>query len=281
VGASPLFPPQHPTAASAAAELQAVIGPTPTLFGLARSRWWLDGLRQVVEWLRPLRLSGVYRLLWRLGIHYKRGRRYVHSPDPAYAAKVATIGYVRQRAEADPERITVLYEDEVTYYRRPTVAQGYAVSGQDAPRADQGQGNTTQRRIAACVDVQTGQLFTWQRAHFNVSTLLRCYQEVEHAYPDAHRLYLVQDNWPVHFHPRLLAAFNDNPASKLRLVRLPTYAPWLNPVEKLWRGLCQDVLHLHPWVYAWDQTQAAVTAWLDQWPTQPDKLLRLLGLLRD
>ena len=249
--------------------------------GLGRSRWWLDGLRQAVDWLRPLSLAGVHRLLGRLGIHYKRGRRYVHSPDPAYVAKVATLGYLRHRAQARSARITVLYADEMTYARRPTVAQGYALSGRDAPRADQGLGSNTHRRIAACVDVQTGRLFTWQRAHFAVATLLRCYQEVEQAYPDAQRLYLVQDNWPVHFHPRLLAAFNDNPASRLRLVRLPTYAPWLNPVEKLWRGLYQEVLHLHPFALAWDQTQAAVTGWLDQWSAQPQHLLRLLGVLRD
>ncbi|MGQ9628202.1 MAG: transposase [Anaerolineae bacterium] len=26
---------------------------------------------------------------------------------------------------------------------------------------------------------------------------------------------------------------------------LPTYASWFNPIEKLWRWLKQDVLHLH------------------------------------
>ncbi len=261
--------------------MQDVVGQLPHHFGLARTRWWLDGLRQAVDWLHPLSLVGVHRLLWRLKLHYKRGRRYVHSPDVLYAAKVATIGYVCARAQAEPEQITVLYEDEVTYYRRPTVAQGYAVSGSDAPRAEQGRGSNTKRRIAACVDVQTGRLFSWQRAHFDLSTLIRCYQEVEQAYPRAQRISLIQDNWPVHFHPRLLAAFNDNPASTLRLMRLPTYAPWLNPVEKLWRRLTQDVLHLHRWVHEWEQTQTAVTAWLDLWTGQPDPLLTLLGIRRD
>jgi len=111
--------------------------------------------------------------------------------------------------------------------------------------------------------------------------LIRCYQEVEQAYPIAQRIYLIQDNWSVHFHPRLLTAFNDNPASKLRLMRLPTYAPWLNPVEKLWRRLYHDVLHLHRWVHEWEQAQAAATAWLDIWTSQPDLLLTLLGIHQD
>lgn len=258
-----------------------MVGQAPDHYGFARTRWWLDGIRQAIDWLRSLSLVGVHRLVWRLGLHYTRGRRAVHSPDALYAAKVATSGYVRTRAQADPQRITVLYEDEVTYYRRPTVAQGYAISGSDAPRAEQGVGSNTKRQVAACVDVQTGQLFSWQRAHFDVPMLIRCYQEVERAYPDAQRISLIQDNWPGHFHPKLLAAFNDNPASKVHLMRLPTYAPWLNPVEKLWRRLYHDVLHLHRWVYEWEQAQAAVTAWVDLWTSQPEPLLSLLGIHQD
>ena len=81
------------------------------------------------------------------------------------------------------------------------------------------------------------------------------------------------DNWPVHFHPDLLVALQPQecpfpfprPANwpaepgaeavrkwgglrlPIRLVPLPTYASWLNPIEKLWRWLRQAVLHLHRW----------------------------------
>jgi hypothetical protein len=34
---------------------------------------------------------------------------------------------------------------------------------------------------------------------------------------------------------------------RLQSVWLPTYAPWLNPIEKLWRWLRQDVLKMHVW----------------------------------
>jgi len=245
--------------------------------GLGRSRWWLDGLRQAVDWLRPLSLAGVHRLLGRLGIHYKRGRRYVHSPDPAYVAKVATLGYLRHRAEARSARITVLYADEMTYARRPTVAQGYALSGRDAPRADQGLGSNTHRRIAACVDVQTGRLFTWQRAHFAVATLLRCYQEVEQAYPDAQRLYLVQDNWPVHFHAFVREELAKH-HSRIELLPLPTYAPWTNPTEKVWGLLAKDVLNQHEFLEDWPGLQRAVADWLAQYEQGSQSLLHTVGL---
>lgn len=102
---------------------------SPRLYGLKRSRWWLDGLRQSVAWLGGLSLPGVHKILCRLKIRYKRGRRYVHSPDPSYNEKLAQIQTIRESVAAEPKRFVMVYEDELTYYRRPTVAQGYAVKG--------------------------------------------------------------------------------------------------------------------------------------------------------
>ncbi|MFN3763237.1 MAG: helix-turn-helix domain-containing protein, partial [Anaerolineae bacterium] len=95
-GRKPAFSPQHPTAEAAAAELQEVVRRSPRLYGLKRSRWWLDGLRQSVDWLRGLSLPGVHKILCRLGVKYKRGRRYVHSPDPEYDEKLAQLQAVQE-----------------------------------------------------------------------------------------------------------------------------------------------------------------------------------------
>lgn len=272
-----------------------MVGQAPAHFGLARSGWWLDGLRQAVSWLTRHCLATVYQTLQRAQLCYKRGRRHVHSPDALYAAKLATVTYVRQRGAAEPERIVALYLDELTYYRRPTVAGGYAGVGcHRAPLAEQGWGANTLRRIAACLDPRTGRLVAWQRRHFDRRTLARFYREaVVPAYPDAQRIYVLQDNWPVHFHPDLLAALADTP---IRLVRLPTYAPWTNPVEKVWRWLYADVLHLHRFAGAspcadpqigrgagaaggWDELIQTVQAWLDQFDQPSESLLRYVGLL--
>lgn len=114
------------------------------------------------------------------------------------------------------------------------MAQGYAPAGSTVPRADQGYGRNTARRIAACLDAQTGRLIAWQRAQFDRQTLLRFYQTVEQSYPQAEQIVLIQDTWPVHWHPDLLTGLR---GSKLTLVALPTSAPWLNPVEQVWRKL--------------------------------------------
>jgi hypothetical protein len=251
-----------------------VVHRSPQCFGLKRSRWWLDGLRQVISWLRSCSLVGVWRLLRRLGIHYKRGQSYLHSPDPAYDLKMAYI----QAAQAQAARsatVEFLYQDELTYMRRPTVAQGYAQRGQPAPRAHLGYRANTRRRIAACLNMHTGHVVAWQRARFDHGTLLRFFQAVEAAYPQATRIFVALDNWPPHFHPTLVMALQP---SKIMLLRLPTYAPWTNPVEKFWRLLYQDLLHLHPFVDDWEALQAAVQTWLDQWTEGSSDLLCYVGL---
>ena len=248
---------------------------SPRLFGLAQSRWTLAGLRHVCVGLGRLSLAGVHGVLKRLGIHYKRGRRSVHSPAPAYNEKLAAIAAARAEAAAQPTRGVFLYQDDLTYYRRPTVAQGIALGGSDGPHADQGHGTNKKRRIAGCLNVLTGALFAWQRARVDRHTLIRFYQAVVAAYPDATVIYVAQDNWPVHAHPEVQAYVA---TSRIRVLFLPTYAPWTNPVEQVWRKLYQELLHLHDLKDRWAELVALVQAWLDAYTDAARALLHYVGL---
>jgi hypothetical protein len=256
-----------------------IVGQPPAQFGLSGSyqtRWWLAGVRQVVDWLRPCCLATVSKTLRACGIRWRRGRRHVHSPDPEYRAKLARIATLTWYSRQAPTQVVRLYEDELTYYRRPSVAADYTVvRTQPQPLAEQGWGANTARRVAGCLDAATGRLFAWQRAHFDRATLRRFFAEVEAAYPQATQLFVLLDNWPVHFHPDLL---QDLRGSKLTLVRLPTYAPWTNPIEKVWRKLYAEVLHLHRRVRDWEALQREVQTWLDQWREPSPTLLRYTGL---
>jgi len=268
-----LFPPHSPT--EAGQEMQHLIGVSPHQRGEQRSRWWLAGIRQHTTWLQGKSLSTVWRWLDRLALVYKRGRRAVHSPDPAYDRKLAAVAQLMQQVRREPQRWVLLYQDELTYYRRPTVAQGYALRGSDAPRAWQGWGSNTRRRIGAVLDVQTGQVLVEHHARCGRHELIALYRQVQTTYPLAERIFIVQDNWPVHVHPDIRAALHN---TRVTLLSLPTYAPWTNPIEKLWRWLYQDVLHLHSWAEDWSGLQTAVSAWLSQFHQGSLDLLRYVGL---
>ena len=74
-----------------------------------------------------------------------------------------------------------------------------------------------------------------------VTKLRRFLAKIRAAYPGP-PIHLVWDNWPVHAHPEVLARAAE---LDIEVPWLPTYAPWLNPIEKLWRWLTQDLLHHH------------------------------------
>jgi len=248
---------------------------SPHQAGLERSRWWLAGLRQAVSALHNYSLVGIWRLLRRWRLVYKRGRHYVHSPDPDYDTKLAYLEAARQMSQREPQRFVLLYADELTYYQRPSLARAYAPSGHDQLRVLTGHQPNRQRRIAAALHPPTGQLLAWQRTRFRVPTLLAFLRTLEAAYPQAERIFIAWDNWPTHFHPHISLALQ---TSRLTLLRLPTYAPWTNPVEKVWLRLKREVLHHHPYPNDWLSLQGAVEAWLRPFATGSLDLLHSIGL---
>jgi hypothetical protein len=171
----------------------------------------------------------------------------------------------------------LLYLDELTYYRRPAVARGFAAVGSDAPRADQGHGANTKRRVVGAFEPRTGRLVARQWSRAGRDNLIRFYRGLIAAYPGAETIAVAQDNWPVHFHPDVLAALEGTP---VRLLRLPTYAPWTNPIEKVWRKLHEDLLYLHGWGGDWGRLKDEVAAWLARYDRPSEELKRYTGCTR-
>jgi len=92
------------------------------------------------------------------------------------------------------------------------------------------------------------------------------------------RVVLVWDNWPVHLHPKVLECAHEQ---GIELVFLPTYSPWLNPIEKLWKWLKADVLTAHRHSHTWDQLRQHVENFLDSFQNPTPHLLTYCGLLAD
>jgi hypothetical protein len=108
----------------------------------------------------------------------------------------------------------------------------------------------------------------------DVDSLRRFLRKVRAAYP-RERLALIRDNWPAHQHPD---ALERAAALEIALLWLPTYVPWLNPSEKLWRWLRQDALHQHRLADAWPALKAQFAAFLDRFAADSPPLLRYVGL---
>jgi DDE superfamily endonuclease len=284
-----------------------VVRRAPRLLGVERTRWTLATVGQAVDWLAAHSPGGVGRVLASLGVVLKRGREHVHSPDPAYAEKRAAVAACLAEARASGGRVVALFQDEVTLHRQPTVAPAWAARGRDQALAERSHRADATARVVATLDARDGRVLFRRRGKLGIPALVGFYREVAAAYPAAERIDVVLDNWPVHFHPDLLVALQpqecpfpfprpghwpDAPspaaarkwgglALPIRLVPLPTYASWLNPIEKLWRWLRQEVVHLHPWADDLPALYAAVDRFLARFQAAAAAradLLRYTGL---
>lgn len=271
----------------------------PREHGQDRTRWTLAGLRAVVPGFGGASLSGIWRVLRDSKLRWKRARDHIRSPDPAYQDKRAYLARIAAEVDADPERAALLYLDELTYYRQPSIGYGYAPAGSAHPHAERSTRSNATTRIVGALDARTGRVAALQQGTIGVPALRRFYRDLADAYPGT-RLFVVVDNWPVHYHPDVLAILErqeapfprrcppawpteprrtaTGPALPIQLVPLPTYASWLNPIEKLWRLLKQAVLHLHRLADDLAALKARVLAFLDRFQGGSHDLLRYVGL---
>lgn len=268
------------------------------------TRWTVATLQLACHWLRDLSLPGIHQLLDRLGIVWKRARAAIRSPDPDYDAKLAYLAELQADATAYPNRHILVYLDEVTIERQPTVAAAWTPRGREQARAIRSHAADTLTRVVATLQHGTGQVVFRRASKIRIATLVAFYQDLRAAYPTAERISVVQDNWPVHTHPDLRVALaaqtspfafhrpgnwptRPSPTAvrrwsglhlPIQIVPLPTYASWCNPIEKLWRKLRQDVTHLHRWADDLPGLRQAIDQFLGLFAEGSAILLRYVGL---
>lgn len=251
--------------------------------------------------MKDLTLSGVWHCLKRSAIARKHARQKVHSPDLQYLEKLSEIVRVLELAVHSNGKVIVLFADEFTFYRQPTLAFAYSQATRTIqPPAVLSHRSNTKGRIGGVVNALSGQVSYVLASKCGVNQLLKLYEQICQDYPNAEIIYLVEDNWPVHFHPDILAALVDQETNfelkipeswqnikakawnkekmPIQIVPLPTYASWCNPIEKLWRWLQQEVLHLHRKADAWDQLKEEIKNFLDQLREGSPELLKYIGL---
>jgi len=281
-----------------------VVRRDPRLFGIAGTRWTLAKIHEYCAWLRTATPGGLSRLLARLEISWKRGRPHIHSPDVNYTAKLARVATLAEQVRAARGRLVLLYLDEFTFYRQPTVAHAWEEHGHDQPRAERSDRSDTPTRVVGALNLVDGRTHYRRRSKIGVAEVVGFYEDLHTAYPQAEQIIAVQDNWPVHPHPDVLVALQEqndpwpthNPpdwptepsagAQKrwgqlrlpIQIVRLPTYASWTNPIEKLWRKLRGEVLHLHRLADNLEALRKEVDTFLDQFAKGSLDLLHYVGL---
>ena len=299
-GRRPAFSPKTPEVAKS--ELLQAIGQDPGLVNPHQTRWTLCTLGQVVPWLEDISLSGIHQIFSRLGLSYKRARDYVRSPDRDYAEKLARVQQTLETARQTPETYVVVYQDEFGFNLQPTIAKDWAETGTKYPLAVQSHRSQETCYGIGALNPHTGDVIYQQVESCTVVALHTFYTQICQRYPKAERIYLIQDNRAIHFHPNLIEAllpqtrpfakptppkWTGKPSNKIgklaklpiEILQLPTYAAWTNPIEKLWRWVRQSVIHLHRCSNDWQALQDKVLAFIEQFKGGSQQLLHYVGLL--
>jgi len=202
------------------------------------------------------------------------------SPDPEYESKVSFLCACLRQVARQPEQQALVFLDEMGYHRWPVPAADWCPDAPEPPpQAQRGGSNNRQWRIIGALNALTGRVDYLDGYIVGRQKVIAMYQRLDQVYANFDHLYVVQDNWSIHTHPEVMEALTHLP--RIEPVWLPTYAPWLNPIEKLWRWLRQDVLKLHRLADDWTELQRRVTAFLNQFASGSLDLLRYVGLLGD
>jgi transposase len=260
------------------AAAQQAVAATPT--GPPPSRWSLRAIQATFPWWADLTLSGIWRALRQLGLGLRSAQVQHYSPDPDYAAKEAHLLACLWEAAARPDEVAALFLDEMGYTRWPAPAPEWGpVAPAPRPLADRRGSKQQLWRVIGALNAHTGQVDYLDNYIIGREKVSAFYRHLDRGYADLRHVYLIQDNWSIHSHPDVVATLDDLP--RFEAVWLPTYAPWLNPIEKLWRWLKEDVLKQHRLADHWRALRQRVRTFLDQFATGATDLLRYVGLRGD
>lgn len=220
----------------------------------------------------------MWRLLRRAGLHLRSARVQLYSPDPDYLVKREQLEACLRAAAGAPDTMVCVFLDEMGSYRWPAPACDWTLGPPaPGPLADRAHSKQQQWRLIGALNALTGQVDYLDGYRVGRAKVIEMYQTLAARYPEAARIYVIQDNWNIHTHPEVCHALTALP--RLEPVWLPTYAPWLNPIEKLWRWLRQDVLKLHRLAGEWETLRHQVRGFLTQFAHGSQELLHYVGLL--
>jgi transposase len=180
-----------------------------------------------------------------LGYRVLRPVLSVASPDPDYRRKVKRLEKYKKQAKNG--EILLYFQDEIDLNLLPGILRCWTQRG--SQRKVMTPGLNQKRYGFGAIDYVSGQTLHRIEEHKNSAgfcAFLEHFMQTVTQSPDYHRqkIVLIVDNFRIH-HSKKTLAFLEQYADQLVLFALPTYSPWLNLIERLWKHLRRKVTHNH------------------------------------
>lgn len=180
-----------------------------------------------------------------LGYRVLRPVLSVASPDPDYRRKVKRLEKYKKQAKNG--EILLYFQDEIDLNLLPGILRCWTQRG--SQRKVMTPGLNQKRYGFGAIDYVSGQTLHRIEEHKNSAgfcAFLEHFMQTVTQSPDYHgqKIVLIVDNFRIH-HSKKTLAFLEQYADQLVLFALPTYSPWLNLIERLWKHLRRKVTHNH------------------------------------
>lgn len=211
-----------------------------------------------------------------LGYRVLRPVLSIASPDPEYRRKVKQLE--RYKKQAKNGKILLYFEDEIDLNLLPGILRCWTLRG--SQRKVMTPGLNVKRYGFGAVNSVSGQTVHRIEEHKNSAgfcAFIEQFMQSVTQSPDYHgqQIVMVVDNFRIH-HSKKTLAFLEQYADQLILFALPTYSPWLNAIELLWKHLRRKVTHNHLFQNI-VQLVKAVCSFLEALNRTPDLTLSIIG----
>ncbi|EIP3133697.1 IS630 family transposase [Salmonella enterica] len=219
---------------------------SPKDFGWLRSRWSTELLVLVINRLFDVTLhrSTLHRYLRQADMVWRRAAPTLKIKDPHYEEKRLVIDQaLAQEQTAHP----VFYQDEVDIDLNPKIGADWMPKGQQKRIATPGQNQ--KHYLAGALHSGTGRVHYVSGSSKSSDLFISLLETLRRTYRRAKTITLVTDNYIIHKSRKVERWLEENP--KFRLLFLPMYSPWLNPIERQWLSLHETITRNHQCRYMW------------------------------
>ena len=250
---------------------------TPRAFGFLRSRWNC-ALLALLLWQRyrvEVSRETVRRWLHREELVWRRPRPVLERRDPR---KEEILQGLRELLLNLPEDETVVFEDEVDLNLNPKIGCMWMLQGQQAEVVTPGDNDKCY--LAGSLHWRTGTLITTRGPKRDGALFAAHLDELRRRLRRYKKIHVILDNAKFHYDSRVLWEFLGAHGDRFVFHFLPKYAPELNPIERIWWVLheqitrnhqCQTLEELVDLVLAWLQDRKRFTV-EDAAYRQPEEL---------
>lgn len=215
---------------------------TPRLYGFLRSRWNCALIALLLRRRHHLDVSRetVRRWLHREGLAWRRPRPVLKRQDPR---KEEILRDLRKLLVELPEDETVVWQDEVDLNLNPKIGCMWMRKGQQASVVTPG--DNEKCYLAGSLHWRTGNLIATEGRHRDGVLFVAHLDELRRRLRRYRKIHVILDNAKFHYDSQVLWEFLGEHGDRFAFHFLPKYAPELNPIERIWWVLHEQITRNH------------------------------------